>query len=177
MDQSLLTIPIISSMVFWLVGISINWRRVIATVVLIYAAVILAFQHFDSVADILNDIFGTSLWEDQTIAMGFGLSLVLALIVLYVLYTTLWKPAASTGEQPGGIRLIQSLLTALVGWSLGVLVIFCYIYYSADSFSFSQLNGSSMWNYFQITINLILKLVNPWMVKDPPQFFLLLAGR
>jgi hypothetical protein len=174
MDQPPLTIPLISTFVFWLIGLSGNWQRALVCFLLSYASVILAFQHFDKVADILNNVFGLSLRGDQIIAAGFGTGMIGALIGLYVLYSVLWRPISSDDyQQVGGVKLLQSGITALTGWTLGVLVAACFLQYSQNATVLYFIDETSfLWNTFQATIKMTVYLVNPWLVHSAPQFLL-----
>jgi len=177
MEQTLVSISLISTFIFWLIGVTGNWRRTLVNILLSLAAMILAYQHFDALADIIGDIFGSDLNTNQRFALGFGLGLVLAWIVLYVLYTVLWKSSNSSQESPsGGIRLVQSLFTAIIGWVLGVLVAACYLQLTIDTLPrYFGSSSSALWNAFRVTINLITVFVNPWLVHSPPPFLLQLG--
>lgn len=177
MEQTLVSISLISAFIFWLIGVTGSWRRTLVSIVLSLAAMILAYQHFDALARTLADIFGRDLNTNQRFAMGFGVSLILAIIVLYVLYAVLWKSSdSSQSPSSGGIRLIQSLFTALIGWALGVLIAASYLQLTIDSLPRYFGNSSSaLWNAFRITINVITVFVNPWLVHSPPPFLLQLG--
>jgi hypothetical protein len=176
MDQSLVTITIITTFVFWLIGISGNWRRTIIVFLLSYVAVILAFQHYDTIAGMIVDIFGLSRRQDQLIALGIEVCLLISLLGLYVLYSFLWKPSPASQNLPsGGIRLLQSIITALIGWSIGVLLAACYLQFTSNVVPISLGNDPTFSNAFRVTINIINNIVKPWLIFDPPSFMVVLG--
>ena len=172
MDQTLIAIPLITSFVFWIIGISGTLRRTLVTILLSLAAMILAYQHFDAMAAVVRDIFGRNLTTNQSYALGFGVGLIGALILLYVLYAVLWKRNTYQSDyQPGGLRLVQSLFTTIIGWGLGTLLAACYLQLIMDPFPrYFSANSSVLWNLFRFTLNVITVLVRPWLVDAPPQF-------
>jgi hypothetical protein len=177
MNEEVLVIPFLSTFIFWLVGITSNWRRLVVSVLLSYAAIILASQYFDAVSNMLGNIFGSDLNANQKMAFGFGLCLVISLLGLYMLYNIMWKPTKAFQEnQTGGVRFLQSIIFALIGWILGVLIAVCYFQYSNKIIQFSQLDVSSIWNVARRTINITIKFVSPWLVHEPPAFLIQLGN-
>jgi len=177
MDQSLFSAPFISTFIFWLMGITGNWRRTLVITLLSYSAVILSFQHFRMIANMVKDTFGSSMNGDQRLAFGFGACLVIALIGLLILYNVLWKPTPILHDhQGGGVRFLLSLATALIGWVLGVLIAACYLEFADNIIVLAPGNETSfLWNAFRVSINVAINLVKPWLVQDPPSFLILLG--
>lgn len=171
MDQSFLSIPLISTFIFWLMGITGKWRRTVVISVLSYAAIILAYQHYRAFGEILIDTFGLHMQPYQSVAIGFGSCLVVALIGLFILYNALWKPTSSSQEQSGGgSKLIQSIMTGLVGWALGVLIAVCYLQIQYTSVTPQPSDLASIPNIIFITVKIINTSVHPWLVNSFPGF-------
>lgn len=177
MDQVLFLAPLISTFIFWLLGITGNFRRTLAITVLVYSAIILSFQHFRIIANVVNDTFGSSMNRDQKYAFGFGACLVIALIGLLILYNALWKPTSISQEQQGGgFRFLLSLVTALMGWAIGVLIAACYLEFADKILVLASENKTSfLWSAFRVSINVVINLVKPWLVQAPPSFLILLG--
>lgn len=178
MDQAIFSAPLISTFIFWVIGITGNWRRTLVITLISYAAVILSFQHFRTIANVLKDIFGSRTSEFQRIAFGFGIGLVIALIGLLILYNVLWKPTPLPQDpQGGGIRFLLSLVTALIGWMLGVLIAASYVGFAYNiNALLPEYGTTSLWGAFRVTLNFTVSVVKPWLVQDPPLFLVMLGG-
>ena len=175
MDESLFMIPFIIAFFYWIAGLRSNLRQTVILVMISYAAVILAFQNFNPIAKMIASIFERNVIDNKIIVVGFGTTLILALVGLYVLYGVLWNPKSSPNQdqQRGEVRFLQSIITAACGWILGILFLTCIIKYSYATLLIPPRDGTPfLWDALKVTIKITNNLVSPWLVQDPPRFFL-----
>jgi hypothetical protein len=169
----LLVFPITLAFVFWFAGLVGSWRRTITCLVFSYAALIIASQHNAFVADMqLLSVLASEANRVQKCALGFALSMIAIFIVLCVLFTIMWGTATKRPLSGALSRLAQSTLTAIAGWTLGVMLAISLVTLENDPVSFPGV-GSEIRLYADVvtkTSQVTISLITPWLPDSLPLF-------
>ncbi len=160
-------------LVFFILGYTGSWRRVIFSAFLTYAALILAAQYGDKLADsdLLADLVGSANAVIYS-AIGFISVLVLSLFGLYLAYRITWRPTSATIDRDGATKLLQSLLNGLTGWTLAAVLFTCFLAFASAAPASQRIStaGFSLEGMALRTSQITLKLVEPWLPYGPPEF-------
>jgi hypothetical protein len=167
-------IPFVLALFLWLVGMKGGWRRLFFGLLLSYAAIILACQHYKLITNL--DWFRINaryFQPQQQAALAFSLTLTAALIGLNVLYSLLWRPVNPQKASGGLLAFLRGVMLGAVGWILGVmLTLGLFPLARLDSLTITPI-GNWYWNTARQTLSYVLPWVEPWLVERVPPFLLM----
>ena len=159
---------IIVLIIFFVLGWRGTWRRVIIISLFSYAALIIAAQHNATISGtgLMQSVVGESEALRRS-ALAFVISLVIVFIGLHVLFTIVWgEDSQSTSEESGLVRAAKGIVTGIVGWVLGAMLLSSIIVFLTEGSSSSSPEEpeiSSSTNIIRETSEIAIKLVEPWV--------------
>jgi hypothetical protein len=169
---NLAAVGILAAGVFW--GILYGGRRQLMNLLLLYAAIIFAFQHCATAADILSLIFP----DVDYLALQGILALVLGLLgYVFLLAFSMWvygSPTPLSGYAARASEKMTGLISGLLqGWIILVLLGIT----AAPLLDYLLISDPNKWQYFVVTIettsawnvitystNILIPLIRPWLL-------------
>lgn len=163
-----------------LLGVSGLWgflfggRRQLMSLLLMYAAIIFAFQHCATAADILSLIFPE---VDYLALEGIAALMIGLLGYVFLLALSLWaygSPTQLSGCAARASEKMAGLITGLLqGWVIVVLMgiavapLLDYLLISDPNewqYLVSEVETTSAWNVISYSTNILIPLVKPWLL-------------
>lgn len=173
MEVTIFVIAIIVAFIYWLIGLTGTWKRAFWLILFSFVAFIIAFQHSNSLLELVtnNSLFYKKS-EYSNGAFSYLLLFGLIFIILIVLYHILWanKQQNKSNSEPGLVKFAQSLLTALVGWGVGVILAIGIMAYISGQPENASLPQEGIAEFLQLSANFMIRVGRWFSVKAPPDF-------
>jgi len=172
MNQNLLTFPIFIAIIYWIIGISGNWKRNSYFIILNLLSFIISFQYNKEL--VKSDLFDSFLTKStrQNEAITFIISFVLICVGIYLLYRILWKHSSkqNSTEDNKQYLFLQSIVLALVGWGIGVILSICIISFNNLVINLSTLPKTGLFPVLRTTASFMINIGKPFSANGIPQF-------
>lgn len=175
MTSDILALPFILVVIYWFIGISGNWKKTLLLIIFNGIALIMAFQHSRSLA--ITDTF-ISLIDPVNNAQGTAISFLIcffvAMVGISVLYRVLWHfEGEQSIQSTGGLfRFIQSILTGVAGWGIGVMITIGYIMTNVNPYIQNSLTQSDLFPVYKATATVLSSISMPLAINGIPEFLL-----
>lgn len=125
MEAPILTIAIVILIVYLILGLSVSLKQAFWINLFSIVSFSVAMQYSER---LLNFFKGNEILKHKSVyensALSFLLVFLVSILALVILYHVLWNEAQAnrSENQSGLLKFVQTLLTAAVGWGIGIVI-------------------------------------------------------
>lgn len=172
--SDLFIIPLYALLIFAFIGLIGNWRTAITILLFSYAAVIVAAQYNNTIAemDLVRSLSGREAYLARR-AFAFVLSVPVAFFLLNAIFALFWGKTRGPGGTASVLgKLMQSLMTGLAGWAVAVVLTISLLTYRGEDMRLPP-GGTEVAIYadaINSTAETVVTLVSPWLPDGPPSY-------
>lgn len=173
METTILWIAGGFAFVFFILGLNISWKTSFWSMVLCLVAFIVSFQHTETIIKLVSN---NSLFYRQSSIVNSAIVFIgIFFIMLFIgiaLYHILWreKKTQASENDSGLLRLAQSILMAIVGGELGLILAISLLTYLSSPFESGSVQQSGLSSFIQLNVNFLIYIGKFFSPRVIPAF-------
>lgn len=173
MEITILLIAGSITLIFFIIGFNNSWKTSFWFIVLCFVAFVVSFQYTETMT---TKVSNNSLFYRQSGIVNSAIVFLgiffLALFVGIALYYILWyeKKTQSTENNSTLLRYTQSILMALVGWELGLILAISLVTFVSGPFEYGSVQQSGLSSFLQLNVNILIYIGRFFSPRVMPAF-------
>ena len=174
METTILVIALAVTLLYWIIGFSTTWKASLWLIIFSFTSYVVAFQYSNFILRIItnNSVFYRKS-EFVNGAFSFIVVFLLIMSLLFFLYKILWNTKSQNKvEQDGLLSFAQSILTAVCGWGIGVVLAIAIYSYFSGPLQNANLEKAGIGSFIQVNANFIIRLGKMVSVNEIPTFLI-----